>query len=87
MRLVFVANKPDAASGLHAFELPLAYITEEDFKQPILWANNLSGRCYMVESGGGGDGTSSGGSGGEAVQWTLYFREGGVGTFIPFFFR
>ena len=26
-------------------------------------------------------------AGGEAVQWTLYFKDGGVGTFIPFFFR
>lgn len=33
----------------------------------------------MVEGGAGG--------GGESVQWTLYFKEGGVGTFIPMFFR
>lgn len=45
MRLVFVADKPDGSSGLQAFELPLAYISEEDFKQPIFFANNLSGRC------------------------------------------
>lgn len=45
MRLVFVADKPDSTSGLQAFELPLAYISEEDFKQPIFFANNLSGRC------------------------------------------
>lgn len=25
--------------------------------------------------------------GGESVQWTLYFKEGGVGTIIPLFFR
>lgn len=41
-------------------------------------ANNLSGRCFPVEGGPGG---------GEALQFTLYFKEGGVGTFIPFFFR
>ncbi len=48
MRLVFVADKPDGASGLQAFELPLAYISEEDFKQPIFFANNLSGRCGVA---------------------------------------
>ena len=26
-------------------------------------------------------------AGGEAVQWTIYFKEGGVGTFVPYFFR
>ncbi|KAI7840790.1 hypothetical protein COHA_005494 [Chlorella ohadii] len=78
MRLVFVADKPDGASGLQAFELPLAYISEEDFKQPIFFANNLSGRCNMVEAGAEGP---------QMIQWTLYFKEGGVGTFIPFFFR
>ena len=44
MRLVFVADKADATSGLEAFELPLAYISGEDFSQPILGANNLRGR-------------------------------------------
>lgn len=52
MRLVFVADKPDNTSGLQAFELPLAYISEEDFKQPIFFANNLSGRCERRPSGG-----------------------------------
>ena len=26
-------------------------------------------------------------AGGEAVQWTVYFKEGGVGTFVPYFVR
>ncbi|KAL4452244.1 hypothetical protein ABPG75_007906 [Micractinium tetrahymenae] len=78
MRMVFIADKPDSSSGLEAFELPLAYIADEDFRQPILFANNLSGRCFPVEGGPGG---------GEALQFTLYFKEGGVGTLIPFFFR
>lgn len=52
MRLVFVADKPDGSSGLQAFELPLAYISEEDFKQPIFFANNLSGRCGGVRDCG-----------------------------------
>ena len=52
MRLVFVADKPDGTTGLQAFELPLAYISEEDFKQPIFFANNLSGRCGGRAVGG-----------------------------------
>jgi hypothetical protein len=76
MRLVFVADKPDASSGLHAFELPLAFITDEDFKQPVFSANNLSGRCFMVDS-----------EADEALSWVLYFKDGGVGTIVPFFFR
>jgi hypothetical protein len=35
-------------------------------------------RCYMVDGGP---------AGGEAVQWTVYFKEGGVGTFVPYFVR
>lgn len=76
MRLVFVADEPDASSGLQAFELPLAYISQEDFKQPLFGSNTLSGSCAMVDGGGC-----------EAIQWTLYFKEGGFGTFTPFFFR
>lgn len=37
MRLVFIADKPDSSSGLEAFELPLAYVADEDFRQPILF--------------------------------------------------
>ena len=33
MRVVFIADKADNASGLQAFELPLAYITDEAFAQ------------------------------------------------------
>lgn len=31
-------------------------------------------RCNMVDAGAEGP---------ETIQWTLYFKEGGVGTFIP----
>jgi hypothetical protein len=41
---VFVADKLDSSSGLQAFELPLAYIIGEGFKQPIFGANYLNGR-------------------------------------------
>lgn len=40
MRMVFIADKPDSSSGLEAFELPLAYIADEDFRQPILFGES-----------------------------------------------
>lgn len=42
MRLVFTADRADA-SGLQAFELPLAYISEEDFRQPIFTGGWVGG--------------------------------------------
>lgn len=42
MRLVFISPKPHT-SGLQAFELPLAYLSQETFNQPILGCNNLTG--------------------------------------------
>ena len=46
MRMVFVADRADA-SGLAAWELPLAYVSEEDFKQPI-----FTGACLDGTQGG-----------------------------------
>ena len=82
-RLVFVSTKgPDAESGLQAFELPLAYIAEESFNQPIFGANNLRGKCALVEGGSGGGAGSA-----HSVEFALYFKDGGCGTFIPIFYR
>lgn len=43
LRMVFVAEVPDAATGLVAYDLPLSYITQHSFHQPILGCNNLKG--------------------------------------------
>jgi len=80
MRLVFVAAQPDAVSGLVAFSLPLALLSDDtSFVQPIFRCNHLAGSVKAE----GGDG-----SGNEAQhKFKLEFREGGVGTFLPLFLR
>ena len=81
MRLVFVALKPDEASGLVAFSLPLALLSDStQFVQPIFRCNHLAG---SVRAEGGG----AGGSGESSHSFKLEFREGGVGTFLPLFLR
>ncbi|CAK0784918.1 hypothetical protein CVIRNUC_008123 [Coccomyxa viridis] len=81
MRIVFVADQEEALSGLVAFELPLAYIYSDKFNQPIFGANNLSGNCWPAVQGGGPAGTVA------PHKFMLYFREGGVGTFLHLYYR
>ncbi|CAL8463061.1 g2595 [Coccomyxa elongata] len=81
MRMIFVANHPDAASGLVAFELPFAYITGDKFKQPVFGCNNLAGKCWPAVPGGGPLGTLP------PHNFVIYFKEGGVGTFLPLYFN
>ena len=82
VRLVFVADKPDASgSGLRAFDFPLAYLRTERFNQPIFGSNNVSFNCFSCAPDGGPMGARPP----HAV--VLYFREGGVGTFLPLFFQ
>jgi len=80
VRFVFVANKPDV-SGLQSFDLPLAYISNEKFNQPIFGCNNLSFRCFPVGEAGGPSGSLP------PHDLKLYLKEGGCGTLLPFFFR
>lgn len=68
-------------AGLHAFELPLAYLRGDKFNQPIFGCNNLSGECWPAVEGGGPAG------GMPPHKFALYFKEGGVGTFLPLYFR
>eukprot|EP01025_Chloroclados_australasicus_P029046 TRINITY_DN2886_c0_g1_i1.p1 TRINITY_DN2886_c0_g1~~TRINITY_DN2886_c0_g1_i1.p1 ORF type:complete len:223 (+),score=33.62 TRINITY_DN2886_c0_g1_i1:102-770(+) len=81
VRMVFVAEKTDQRSGLAAFDLPLVYLQDIKFNQPILGANNLSGEVWPAIEGGGPAGTYP------PHGFKLYFKEGGVGTFLPLFFR
>ena len=48
----------------------------ERFNQPIFGANNMSGTNDPLPGGLT-----------NAITWTLTFKEGGVGTFLPLFFR
>eukprot|EP01024_Parvocaulis_polyphysoides_P050418 TRINITY_DN4907_c0_g3_i1.p1 TRINITY_DN4907_c0_g3~~TRINITY_DN4907_c0_g3_i1.p1 ORF type:complete len:232 (-),score=35.73 TRINITY_DN4907_c0_g3_i1:448-1107(-) len=81
VRLIFVAAKTDAASGLAGFDFPLVYLKDVKFNQPIFGANNLSGQVWPAIEGGGPAGVYP------PHGFILYFKEGGVGTFLPLFFR
>lgn len=80
LRMVFVADRPDPATGLESFDLPLVYILRDKFNQPIFGCNNLSGECWPAVEGGGPSGSLP------PHKWSLYFKTGGVGTFLPFFY-
>ena len=81
MRLVFVAAKPDAASGLAAFALPLALLSADtEFKQPMFKCNHIAGTCAPVPADDGADA-------GPPHAFRLEFRSGGVNTFLPLWVR
>ncbi|KAG8463945.1 hypothetical protein KFE25_000113 [Diacronema lutheri] len=73
LRIVFVATDPSAIS---AVDLPLAHLRDESFNQPIFGCNNLTGVTAPIR----------GGSVRADIAWKLSFREGGVGTWLPWFF-
>lgn len=80
LRLVFVATPPVADKAGHqfsAFDMPVAYISNEKFNQPIFGANNLSGTCEPI--------TEMGLQG--PTTFKLTFRHGGCGTFLHSFLR
>ena len=76
LRMVVVSDDARRA-GFHGFDMPLATLYDESFNQPIFWANNLTGASPPLE----------GSSFSADIKWTIYFNNGGVGTFLPFFFR
>ena len=76
VRLVFVAA-PTAASPVpvSAFDVPLLFVRNEAFVQPLLYANYLALRVFSVAQGPDA-----------APHYvTLSFKEGGAGTFLPLF--
>jgi len=73
LRMVFVVDGNRALTG---FDIPLATLENEKFNQPIFGANNLTGDSPPLDAADG-----------EKYKWCLSFRNGGVGTFLPFFFR
>jgi len=74
LRLVFVSK---GNGGMQGFDLPLATLVNESFNQPIFGANNLTGNSPPLE------GTALE----EDIKWCISFNNGGVGTFLPLFFR
>lgn len=76
-RIVFVLNKP--VDSLQAFDLPLVYIHEEKFNQPIFFCNNLAGKVHPVIPEGANRALYA------PQFFKISFKEGGTGTFIPLF--
>ena len=100
LRIVFVVRRPPAANGVNhatsrhphavvrppqaqqrggsceSFDLPLGTMHNEKFNQPIFGANNMTGTSEPLPGGLT-----------DEIKWTLTFKEGGVGTFLPLFFR
>jgi len=72
LRMVFVSD-----SGSKHFDIPLATLEDEKFNQPIFGANNMTGANSPLDLADGAP----------HYKWCISFRNGGVGTFLPFFFR
>eukprot|EP00850_Spirogloea_muscicola_P026390 SM007079S21278 [mRNA] locus=s7079:2:581:- [translate_table: standard] len=76
--MVLVARTPKPP--LTAFDLPLLFVHEEAFHQPIFTCNNLAGKVYPVVPEGQHSALHA------PHPFRVLFKEGGVGTFIPLFF-
>uniref|UniRef100_A0A0G4GDC9 GRAM domain-containing protein n=1 Tax=Chromera velia CCMP2878 TaxID=1169474 RepID=A0A0G4GDC9_9ALVE len=79
-RIVFLKKgDPSRHGDFTSFEIPLAFIRDPAFKQPIFGANYMQGQVAPLLSAPNpisGDAT-----------WYLTFNQGGCGTFLPLFFR
>lgn len=79
IRMVFVASHP--RPPIVAFDMPLLFVHDEKFNQPIFACNNLSGKVHRVFS------ETLDRSSNDPHNFKILFKEGGVGTFIPVFFN
>jgi hypothetical protein len=73
-RIICVNNKN--SSGFKSFDLPLALISGEDFKQPIFGANYICGNCKPLMGSLPG-----------IIKFKIWFMEGGCGTFAPTYLK
>ena len=71
------AHYNSAALAGQALDIPMAKLTEERFNQPWFGSNNLSGVVHPL---------SQESNLVAPMPFSLYFRDGGVGTFLPLFF-
>jgi hypothetical protein len=77
--LVFSSHLASPVPGgfpVRAFDIPLAYVTEESFQQPIFGSNHLRGLVRPIE----GMGLTA------PCEWKIYFDEGGADATLGFFF-
>ncbi|XP_051122685.1 UPF0664 stress-induced protein C29B12.11c [Andrographis paniculata] len=79
IRMVFVASKP--VGNLVAFDMPLLYVHDEKFNQPIFFCNNISGHVDPVVPENEHRALYS------THSFKILFKEGGCGTFVPLFFN
>ncbi len=77
LRIFFVADGSTSRANCDSFDLPLATMIQPAFNQPIFGANNISGASPPLPN------SACQGN----IKWTLSFNSGGVGTFVPLFFR
>ncbi|KAL0310173.1 UNVERIFIED_CONTAM: hypothetical protein Scaly_2953100 [Sesamum calycinum] len=75
----FVASKP--VENFVAFDLPLLYVHDEKFNQPIFFCNNISGHVDPVVPDNEHRALYS------THSFKILFKEGGCGTFVPLFFN
>uniref|UniRef100_A0A6P4AV26 uncharacterized protein LOC107424620 isoform X1 n=1 Tax=Ziziphus jujuba TaxID=326968 RepID=A0A6P4AV26_ZIZJJ len=79
IRIVFVADKP--IGNFTAFDMPLLYVHDEKFNQPIFFCNNISGLVEPVVP------ENQHGALYSTHSFKILFKEGGFGTFVPLFFN
>ncbi|CAM8953601.1 hypothetical protein QQ045_018042 [Rhodiola kirilowii] len=77
IRMVFVASKP--VGNFYAFDMPLLYVHNEKFNQPIFHCNNISGFVEPVVPDNEHSALYS------THSFKILFKEGGTGTFVPLF--
>ncbi|XP_006359298.1 WW domain-binding protein 2-like [Solanum tuberosum] len=78
IRMVFVAKMP---VDFIAFDMPLLFVSDEKFKQPVFHCNNISGLVDPVVPDNENRALYS------THTFKILFKDGGCGTFVPLFFN
>ncbi|KVI03695.1 uncharacterized protein LOC112513114 [Cynara cardunculus var. scolymus] len=79
VRVVFVADKP--TQSFTAFDMPLLYVHDEKFSQPVFHCNNISGLVEPVVPNDQNREMYP------THSFKILFKHGGCGTFVPLFFN
>lgn len=79
IRMVFVPKKP--VGNFLAFDMPLLYVSDEKFHQPIFLCNNISASVEPVVP------ENENGALYSTHTIKIRFKDGGCGTFVPLFFN
>ncbi|KAL8215164.1 hypothetical protein R6Q57_004613 [Mikania cordata] len=79
VRMVLVADKPTQI--FTAFDMPLLYVHDEKFHQPVFHCNNISGSVEPVVPYDQNRAMYP------THSFKILFKHGGCGTFVPLFFN